>query len=137
MKREDVKNKIPGITEEQLNWIMQENGADINREKSAATALQAQLTAAQVQLKAAQHDNNPAVPVIPVPWGCFCIYWSIRMRSSCTTSCSARQIRSTSGELSVAPAACMRLMSCCALASAAQICVRFSSEIFIIITILL
>ena len=31
MKREDVKNKIPGITEEQLNWLMQENGADINR----------------------------------------------------------------------------------------------------------
>ena len=43
MKREDVKNKIPGITDEQLNWIMQENGADINREKSAATALQTQL----------------------------------------------------------------------------------------------
>ena len=39
MKREDVKNKIPGITDEQLNWLMQENGADINREKSAATAL--------------------------------------------------------------------------------------------------
>lgn len=37
MKREDVKNKIPGITDEQLNWIMQENGSDINREKSAAT----------------------------------------------------------------------------------------------------
>ena len=36
MKREDVKNKIPGITDEQLNWIMQENGSDINREKSAA-----------------------------------------------------------------------------------------------------
>ena len=34
MKREDVKNKIPGITEEQLNWIMQENGNDVNREKS-------------------------------------------------------------------------------------------------------
>ena len=33
MKREDVKNKIPGITEEQLNWLMHENGADINREK--------------------------------------------------------------------------------------------------------
>ena len=43
MKREDVKNKIPGITDEQLNWLMQENGADINREKSAATALQTQL----------------------------------------------------------------------------------------------
>lgn len=39
MKREDVKNKVTGITDEQLNWLMQENGADINREKSAATAL--------------------------------------------------------------------------------------------------
>lgn len=48
MKREDVKNKIPGITDEQLNWLMQENGAEINREKSAATALQIQLTAAAV-----------------------------------------------------------------------------------------
>ena len=48
MKREDVKNKIPGITDDQLNWLMQENGAEINREKSAATALQTQLTAAAV-----------------------------------------------------------------------------------------
>ena len=54
MKREDVKNKIPGITDEQLNWIMQENGADINREKSAATALQARLDNANAQLKTAQ-----------------------------------------------------------------------------------
>lgn len=54
MKREDVKNKIPGITEEQLNWIMQENGNDVNREKSAATALQAQLDNANAQLKTAQ-----------------------------------------------------------------------------------
>ena len=54
MKREDVKNKIPGITDEQLNWIMQENGADINREKSAATALQTQLDNAHAQLKTAQ-----------------------------------------------------------------------------------
>ena len=54
MKREDVKNKIPGITDEQLNWIMQENGADINREKSAATALQIQLDNANAQLKTAQ-----------------------------------------------------------------------------------
>ena len=36
MKREDVKNKIPGITEEQLNWIMAGNGNDVNREKTAA-----------------------------------------------------------------------------------------------------
>lgn len=54
MKREDVKNQIPGITEEQLNWIMQANGEDINREKAAATALQTQLTAAQAQLKTSQ-----------------------------------------------------------------------------------
>ena len=54
MKREDVKNKIPGITDEQLNWLMQENGAEINREKSAATALQTQLDNANAQLKTAQ-----------------------------------------------------------------------------------
>ena len=54
MKREDVKKQIPGITEEQLNWVMQANGEDINREKSAATALQAQLDNANAQLKTAQ-----------------------------------------------------------------------------------
>ena len=54
MKREDVKNKIPGITEEQLNWIMQENGADINREKSAAEQYKTQLANANAQLKTAQ-----------------------------------------------------------------------------------
>ena len=54
MKREDVKNKIPGITEEQLNWLMQENGSDVTREKSAAAALQTQLNSAQAPLKTAQ-----------------------------------------------------------------------------------
>ena len=54
MKREDVKNKIPGITEEQLNWIMQENGADIKREKSAAATLQTRLDNVSAQLKTAQ-----------------------------------------------------------------------------------
>ena len=43
MKREDVKNKIPGITEEQLNWIMAENGNDVNREKTAAEQYKTQL----------------------------------------------------------------------------------------------
>ena len=28
MKREEVKNKIPGITDEQLDWLMGENGRD-------------------------------------------------------------------------------------------------------------
>lgn len=59
MKREDVKNKIPGITDEQLNWLMQENGADINREKSAATALQAQLKTAQDGLAAFDGKKKP------------------------------------------------------------------------------
>ena len=46
MKREDVKNKIPGITEEQLNWIMTENGNDVNREKAAAEQFKTQPTVA-------------------------------------------------------------------------------------------
>jgi hypothetical protein len=54
MKREDVKNKIPGITEEQLNWIMTENGNDINREKSVAEQFKTQLANANAQLKTAQ-----------------------------------------------------------------------------------
>ena len=29
MKREEVKNKIPGITDEQLDWLMGENGRDV------------------------------------------------------------------------------------------------------------
>lgn len=52
MKREDVKNKIPGITEEQLNWLMQENGSDITREKNAAAALQAQVTKLKADMQA-------------------------------------------------------------------------------------
>lgn len=54
MKREDVKNKIPGITDEQLNWIMQANGEDINREKAAADQYKTQLASANAQLKTAQ-----------------------------------------------------------------------------------
>lgn len=54
MKREDVKAKIPGITDEQLNWIMQENGADINREKIAAAQIQTQLDTATSELTTAK-----------------------------------------------------------------------------------
>ena len=53
MKREDVKNKIPGITDDQLDWLMQENGSDITREKSAA-ALQAQVDSLTAQVVTAQ-----------------------------------------------------------------------------------
>ena len=54
MKREDVKKQIPGITEEQLNWIMAENGNDVNREKIAAEQYKTQLENTQAQLKTAQ-----------------------------------------------------------------------------------
>lgn len=49
-----MKNQIPGITEEQLNWIMQANGEDINREKAAADQYKTQLASANAQLKTAQ-----------------------------------------------------------------------------------
>lgn len=54
MKREDVKNKIPGITDEQLQWIMDANGADINAEKQKSQSLQADLDAARQQLQTAR-----------------------------------------------------------------------------------
>lgn len=54
MKREDVKNHIPTITDEALKWLMDENGADINREKGKAADLQKQLDAANTQLSDVQ-----------------------------------------------------------------------------------
>ena len=54
MKREDVKAKLPGITDEQLNWLKSENGADINREKTVAEQFKTQFENAQAQLKTAQ-----------------------------------------------------------------------------------
>lgn len=54
MKREDVKNHIPNITDEALKWLMDENGADINREKGKAADLQKQLDAANTQLSDVQ-----------------------------------------------------------------------------------
>lgn len=54
MKREDVKNHIPGITDEALKWLMDENGADINREKAKAEAIQKQLDTATGQLATVQ-----------------------------------------------------------------------------------
>ena len=54
MRREDVKNHIPGITDEALKWLMDENGADINREKAKADVIQKQLDAASGQLAAVQ-----------------------------------------------------------------------------------
>ena len=54
MKREDVKSKIPGITDEQLDWLMGEHGRDVTAEKTRATNLQAQVDTLTGQLQTAQ-----------------------------------------------------------------------------------
>lgn len=54
MKREDVKQKIPGLTDEQLQWLMDENGADVAREIKRAGELKTELETAKAQLKTAQ-----------------------------------------------------------------------------------
>lgn len=51
MKREDVKAKIPGITDEQLDWLMNENGSDINAEKGNALRIQGELDTANNTIK--------------------------------------------------------------------------------------
>ena len=56
MKREDVKNKIPGITDEQLDWLMGENGRDVTAERKKADGLQAQVAAAQQQITQLQQQ---------------------------------------------------------------------------------
>ena len=54
MKREEVKQKIPGISEEQLQWLMDESNADVTREVKRANELQADLDNANKQLQTAQ-----------------------------------------------------------------------------------
>ena len=54
MKREDVKAKIPGITDEQLDWLMNENGNDINAEKNNTSQAQGELAAAKKTIKELQ-----------------------------------------------------------------------------------
>lgn len=54
MKREDIQAKLPDIPKETLDWIMGENGKDIQREKDAAAALQIKLDAANNQLSTVQ-----------------------------------------------------------------------------------
>ena len=70
MKREDVKNKITGITEEQPNWLMQENGSDITREKFLSTLSLRRATtqfsqkgqANKISIHALRKESDP-------PWG--------------------------------------------------------------------
>lgn len=57
MKRDEIKALIPGITDEQLNALMDANGADVNAARSTAQAqaagLQEQLSRLQGELTAA------------------------------------------------------------------------------------
>ena len=54
MKRDDVRSRIPGITDEQLDWLMGENGKDVTAEKNKASGLQSQVDNLTTQLQTAQ-----------------------------------------------------------------------------------
>jgi len=54
MKRDEIKAKISGITDEQLDWLMAENGKDINTAKQGAGALQSEVDNLKAQLATAQ-----------------------------------------------------------------------------------
>jgi len=54
MNRDEIKDKIPGITDEQLQWLMDANGADINAEKRKTSAAQTQAETLAAQLQTAQ-----------------------------------------------------------------------------------
>lgn len=56
MKREEVKSQIPGITDAQLDWVMNQYGNGITREKATAETLRGQLETAQQQLQTAQEQ---------------------------------------------------------------------------------
>lgn len=50
MKREEVKGILPGITDEQLQQLMDLHGSDIERQKQQITTLTAERDAARTQL---------------------------------------------------------------------------------------
>ena len=54
MKREDVKARIPNITDEAMTWLLDTTGAELTREKSRASDLQKQLDDATGQLATVQ-----------------------------------------------------------------------------------
>lgn len=54
MKREDVKARIPNITDEAMTWLLDTTGAELTREKAKAADLQKQLDTANGQLQTVQ-----------------------------------------------------------------------------------
>lgn len=60
MKRTDISEIFPDATKEQIDKLLNINGADINAAKGELTGLQGQLTAAQQQIEALQkHSGQP------------------------------------------------------------------------------
>lgn len=58
MKRDDVRSIVEGITDEQLDAIMQLNGAAVTAEKNKAKELQRKLDEATDRLKAADDEKD-------------------------------------------------------------------------------
>lgn len=58
MKRTDITALFPDATEDQINQIMNLNGADINKVKGDLTTLQGQLGAAQAQIQQLEGAGN-------------------------------------------------------------------------------
>lgn len=54
MKREEIKAQIEGITKEQLDWIMEEHGKDIERFKNQVTSLTGEKEVLSNQLEEVQ-----------------------------------------------------------------------------------
>lgn len=67
MKREEIQSHIEGITDEQLDWLMGQNGADVNNVRkqldasnAANETLKGQLSDAQAELDQAKQANMTA-----------------------------------------------------------------------------
>lgn len=60
MKREEVKQRIEGITDEQLDWLMDENGKDVNREKSKLDSYKAKVDPELEDLRGMKADFDAA-----------------------------------------------------------------------------
>lgn len=60
MKRTDITALFPDATDEQINTLMNLNGADINKAKEGVTALQQQLTAAQAEVTKLKEGGKPS-----------------------------------------------------------------------------
>ena len=60
MKRTDITDVFPDATKEQIDTILNLNGADINHAREGVTALQTQLTAAQSRVTELEGKDNSA-----------------------------------------------------------------------------